>query len=127
SVGTLASHQFLVVGSAALIATVTSGAPTIPIPGTSDLIQNGSPDGIALVDTISGTLVDSLSYEGSMTSVTIADVGTVNLVSGTPTTVEDSNAVAGSLVRYPDGSNTDDDATDWAFSTTITPGAPNVQ
>jgi hypothetical protein len=40
--------------------------------------------------------------------------------------VADSNTVDGSLVRLPDGKDTNDAAADWAFTTTRTPGAPNV-
>ena len=89
--------------------------------------QNGSPDGVALVDTASGTLLDALSYEGAITA---AQVGTqtFSLVEGNALTetVADSNTVEGSLVRSPDGHDSDDAATDWAFTTTPTPGAANV-
>ena len=40
--------------------------------------------------------------------------------------VEDSNTVAGSLIRNPDGKDTNDAAADWTFTTTITRGAANV-
>ena len=41
------------------------------------------------------------------------------------TTAADSNSVSGSLVRFPDGSDTDDANTDWSFSSIPTPGIPN--
>ena len=40
--------------------------------------------------------------------------------------IADSNTVAGSLIRHPDGSDTNDAATDWRFTTTVTKGAANV-
>ena len=43
-----------------------------------------------------------------------------------PASVADSNTAAGSLARIPDGSDTNDAATDWAFTTVVTPGAGNV-
>ncbi|HEU6445715.1 MAG TPA: lamin tail domain-containing protein, partial [Gaiellaceae bacterium] len=88
-------------------------------------LQNGSPDGIALLQ--GATLLDALSYEGAITAATIGGQ-TYNLVEGTvlPLSVEDSNTVAGSLIRNPDGKDTDDAAADWAFTTTITRGAANV-
>jgi hypothetical protein len=88
-------------------------------------LQNGAPDGLALLD--GATLLDALSYEGAITSATIGGQ-TYNLVEGTqlPTTVEDSNAVAGSLIRHPNGKDTNDAAADWAFTTTLTRGAANV-
>ena len=89
-------------------------------------LQNGAPDGLALLD--GATLLDALSYEGGITAATIGGQ-TYNLVEGTvlPTAVEDSNTVAGSLIRNPDGKDTNDAAADWAFTTTITRGAANVQ
>ena len=51
--------------------------------------------------------------------------GTYNLVEGTPATVADSNSTEGSLARFPDGSDSDDAATDWFFNGVSSPGAPN--
>jgi hypothetical protein len=89
---------------------------------------SGAPDGIALVNTTTSTLIDALSYEGPMTSVTIAGLGPVSLVEGTvlPATVADSNTAPGSLCRLPNGTDTNNAATDWAFTGTVTPGAANV-
>jgi hypothetical protein len=88
-------------------------------------LQNGAPDGLALLD--GTTLLDALSYEGGISAATIGGQ-TYNLVEGTvlPTAVEDSNTVVGSLIRNPDGKDTNDAAADWAFTTTVTRGAANV-
>lgn len=88
--------------------------------------QNGAPDGVALL-AADGALLDALSYEGPITAATIGGQ-TYNLVEGTalPASVADSNTAAGSLARIPDGRDTDDAATDWAFTTVTTPGAANV-
>jgi large repetitive protein len=88
-------------------------------------LQNGAPDGLALLD--GASLVDALSYEGGISAATIGGQA-YNLVEGTalPVAVEDSNTVAGSLIRNPDGKDTNDAAADWAFTTTITRGAANV-
>jgi Lamin Tail Domain len=88
-------------------------------------LQNGAPDGLALLE--GTTLVDALSYEGAISAATIGGQ-TYNLVEGTvlPAAVEDSNTVAGSLIRNPDGKDTNDAAADWAFTTTLTRGAANV-
>ena len=40
--------------------------------------------------------------------------------------VADSNTVAGSLCRSPDGQDTDNAATDWTFCTTLTIGTANL-
>ncbi len=89
--------------------------------------QNGAPDGLALVDTGSATLLDALSYEGAITTATIG-TNVFDLVEGTvlPADVADSNTVDGTLARIPDGTDTDNAAADWVFTTTPTPGAANV-
>ena len=88
-------------------------------------LQNGAPDGIALLE--GTTLLDALSYEGAITAATISGQ-TYNLVEGTAlsATVEDSNTVAASLIRNPNGKDTNDAAADWAFTTTVTREAANV-
>jgi hypothetical protein len=89
--------------------------------------QNGAPDGAALLDTSTGELLDALSYEGEITAATIGSA-TYSLVEGTAVaaTVADSNTAEGSLIRNPDGRDTNDSASDWAFTTTVTPGTANV-
>ena len=97
------------------------GYVVVPVDG-----QNGSPDGLALLRG-SDTLLDALSYEGPITQAQIG-VRTFSLVEGTalPAEVADSNTVDGSLIRNPDGRDSDDAASDWAFTTTSTRGAANV-
>jgi hypothetical protein len=91
-------------------------------------LQNGAPDGLAVVDLTGHTLIDALSYEGAITAATI-DGTTYDLVEGTvlADTVADSNTVDGSLIRNPNGTDTNDAAADWAFTTAVTPGAANVR
>jgi hypothetical protein len=110
-------------GRVALTGSLASGAYL----AVSIEAQNGAPDGVALIDTASGALLDALSYEGEITAAVVDGV-TYNLVEGTslPAAVADSNTADGSLSRIPDGSDTNDAATDWAFTTTMTPGAANV-
>jgi large repetitive protein len=108
----------------ALSGTLAAGAKT-----TVDVDpQNGAPDGVALIDTGTKRLLDSLSYEGPITAATIGG-SAYSLVEGTalPADVADSNTVEGSLARIPDGSDTNDAAADWVFTTTATPGAANVK
>ena len=79
------------------------------------------------MDTSANTLVDALSYEGAITSVTLTGfVNPANLVEGASTAAADSNTGDGSLCRIPNGADTDDAATDWQFSSTSTPGGANV-
>jgi cysteine-rich repeat protein len=121
-VGTLAAGQYLVVGPSTLA--VAAGALTVPFSGA---VQNGAPDGVALIDNVSGQLIDALSYEGPITAATIVS-GNVSLVEGTAlaTMTADSNTLNGSLSRLPNGTDTDNAATDWAFASMPTPGAANV-
>jgi hypothetical protein len=88
-------------------------------------LQNGAPDAVALLQ--GATLLDALSYEGAITAATIGGQ-TYNLVEGNalPATVEDSNTATGSLIRNPNGTDTNDAASDWAFTTTVTREAANV-
>jgi hypothetical protein len=89
--------------------------------------QNGAPDGVALIDTASGALLDAFSYEGEITAAVIGGQ-TYNLVEGTAlaAAVADSNTVDGSLSRIPNGQDTNNASSDWAFTQTKTPGAANV-
>jgi hypothetical protein len=127
--GSLAGGAYLVIGSQSLLSGVPPGVARIAFDLPSDNVQNGAPDGIALVDTASATLIDALSYEGEITAATIGGefgiLGIFNLVEGTPASAQDTNASPGSLSRSPNGSDTDDADTDWIFSSTPTPGAPN--
>jgi large repetitive protein len=124
--GTLAPGQYLVVGASSVVA--AAGALKIDLGALTDIIQNGAPDGVALVDTQANKLVDALSYEGAITAAVLPGVGTVSLVEGTAlaASVADSNTVPGSLCRLPNGADTNDAATDWKLSSAATPGAANV-
>lgn len=122
--GSLPAGGYLVIASSTV--TVAPGAIVINFPGATDQIQNGAPDGLAIIDTTTGAVLDALSYEGSITAAPITGVtGTVNLVEGTATTVADNNADPVSLSRLPNGVDTNNAAMDWALGTP-TPGAANA-
>ena len=122
----LAAGAYLVVHSANV--TVPESAKSILFPGNTDQIQNGSPDGVALIQTSPPALLDALSYEGSIPAAQIVGFSApVSLLEGTPLAVgvADSTSVNGSLGRFPDGIDTNDSNTDWSFRATPTPGAAN--
>jgi vibriolysin len=123
SAGTLAAGQYLVVGNPSV--TAAAGALKINFSAGSDKIQNGAPDGVALIN--GSTLVDAISYEGSITAASITGVGTVSLVEGTAlaASVADSNTATKSLARYPNGTDTGNASTDWTLRSVVTPGAAN--
>jgi len=121
---TLAVGEYLVIGSSALLATVPTAAKTIAFGYVANNIQNGSPDGLAIIDEVAALLVDTLSYEGEITAAVIAGLGPVNLVEGTATTAFDPGV--GSLIRNPNGIDTDDAASDWVYTLSVTPGTTNL-
>jgi len=122
----LAAGAYLVVHSANVV--VPGSAKSILFPGDTDQVQNGSPDGIALIQTSPPALLDALSYEGSIAAAQIVGFSApVSLLEGTPLAigVADSTLINGSLGRFPDGVDTNDSNTDWSFRSTPTPGAAN--
>ena len=118
--GSLAAGGFLVMSNTGVV--VPAGVTNIILP--SNAIQNGAPDGILILDTSTDTIVDALSYEGAITNAIIGGTPGYNLVEGTATAVLDPGA--GSMVRMPDGNDTDDASADWFLSATPTPGAANI-
>jgi len=127
--GTLAAGGYLVIAGANV--TVPTGVTKVDPGWTTDEVQNGAPDGIALIDNTTHTLIDALSYEGDATKLTMVDLSgfaaSVSLVEAPflPATVADSNTADGSLCRSPNGQDTDHAAADWKFCTTRTAGQPN--
>ncbi|MFY2561983.1 lamin tail domain-containing protein, partial [Corallococcus terminator] len=135
-VGTLGAGEFLVVGPAAVVGPL-AGRPGVKTlqRGTTDFIQNGgsatSPaaDAVALYDGVQDVLIDSLSYEGTITQATIAgSAKKFDMQEGTTSTaaVADSNAVEGSVCRDAQSTDADDNGVDFKFTTTVTPGAVNA-
>lgn len=95
--------------------------------GTTDVIQNGAPDAVVLMDVSTGRIYDRLSYEGSITAAIITGImGVVNLVEGTVVPTAQTDPGAGSMSRIPNGTDTNNAANDWKLTTTLTPGAANV-
>jgi hypothetical protein len=125
--GTLMNGQYLVVASPTVVVPPTA-IKLLFVAGTNN-IQNGSPDGVALVDTVAVQVIDALSYAGSMTMANLdVPFGVVSLVEGnalSALTVDDISP-AKALNRLPNGVDHNNAATDWALSTTLTPGAANV-
>lgn len=122
--GTLASNAYLVIAGAGV--TVPTGVTKIDPGWTTNAIQNGAPDGIALINNTTHVLIDAISYEGSMTSVAISGfTANVSLVEMTATPAADLGTDASSLCRRPNGTDTDNASADWAVCTAGSPGAAN--
>src|SRR3954452_99180 len=62
----LAAGQYLVVMDPAV--QPAPGALSVLFPGATNQMQNGAPDGLALIDVATSTVVDALSYEGAITA-----------------------------------------------------------
>jgi hypothetical protein len=126
--GTIADDQYLVVGVDKVLQTLPASVLKVLLTPATNAIENGSPDGVALVDSVNLVAIDGLSYEGT-TLANIPGFGTVSLVEGNalPAAVADDNAViTKSLVRYPNGIDHNDAATDWKLTTLFSPGAANI-
>ncbi|MEO7112975.1 MAG: amidohydrolase family protein, partial [Polyangiaceae bacterium] len=126
SAASLPSQGYLVIAGAGV--TVPGSAIHVsPTPAwTTNAIQNGNPDGAALVDTNTTTLIDAVSYGGAMTAVTLPGFAAkVSLTEGTAATAKDSNTIQGSFCRSPNGTDTDHANLDWKFCTTVTVGVAN--
>ncbi|MBM3976452.1 MAG: hypothetical protein FJ299_05625 [Planctomycetes bacterium] len=107
----LAPGGYLVVRAAAVA--LPPGVLFINFAAAQDSIQNGAPDGLLLRD--GATLLDSMSYEGTF--------GGINEGAGHAGT--DASTSVQVLARTPNGTDTNDNAADFAVATTLTPGAAN--
>ncbi len=111
-------------GGFALVQPMGSTSPTpmgVPVFLYDNNIQNGSPDCVKLVQSADGSLLDGVSYEGMVP-------GCGEGTDGAPTDITRDDMggdVEGSIARIPDGTDTDDNAADFVFTTMPTPGQPN--
>ena len=121
--GSLEQGKYLVVAPDGFV--VPPETVVVNFGAASNNLQNGAPDGLALVDGLNLKILDALSYEGTIDGVNIPGFGNVSLVEGDALGTPDSNANEGSLSRLPNGNDTDNAATDWAFTSALTPGAAN--
>ncbi|RZO47880.1 MAG: lamin tail domain-containing protein [Sandaracinaceae bacterium] len=125
--GSLAAGGYLVVTTSDTVG-ITPTDPSYTITGG---IQNGSPDGVGILDTTTDTLIDFITYEGSFTGGTmLSDSGGTpytsipaphNLSIGADTDSPDVQ----SLIRILDGCDTGAPDMDWTATTVVTPGAAN--
>ena len=112
--GMLASKGYYVLAVPSLMVDPSATVERFAL--ASNNIQNGNPDAVAIIDTAKKQVVDALSYGGSVS----------NFAEGTPTTEKDSNTADGSLIREPNGTDTNNALADWKFTKTATPGKANT-
>jgi hypothetical protein len=114
-------NQTLNAGDYFVISAGTGTVPNTDMVHTpvSNMIQNGSPDAIAIQSLLSGNIVDAVSYEGNVSPPYIEG-------NGVPLAQSDTgNTPYVGMGRFPDGADTQDDSTDF-HRACITPGAANV-
>ncbi|HEU4320312.1 MAG TPA: lamin tail domain-containing protein [Acidimicrobiia bacterium] len=80
----------------------------------TNLVQNGAPDALAIVEAETSAIIDTLSYEGDVTGFT----------EGTGATADDGGTDFLGLSRVPDGADTESNNADFTLRC-ITPGAAN--
>ncbi len=90
------------------------------LPVSSNIIQNGSPDAIAIIENGTGNIVDVVSYEGSVPGY----FETTGLPPG-PTTSDSGIVNFVGISRFPDGNDVGDNSLDFHL-VCITPGMANV-
>lgn len=102
------------------VADQQNGFGTIRLSYPADGIQNGSPDGMALVDS-TGRVIEFISYEGSFTATNGPALGMTSTAIGVS---ESGNATGTSIGRVGTG----DEASDfsWSLVSDDTPGTVNI-
>jgi hypothetical protein len=103
-----ANSYFVVCDNTSLVANCNYAFTSSP-----SWFQNGAPDAVALLN--SGSIVDSLSYEGEVVSAT----------EGSALALADSGSIITSLSRLPDGFDSNDNLADFQLGC-ITPGSANM-
>jgi hypothetical protein len=128
--GTLDAGHYLVLGPAGLFGNPQMLPPNTTFqafPAATNQLANGPPTGVALVNTVTFAVIDSVSFGGkAVVKPTASFPAAVPFYEGAGTTwITDSNTTQGSCIRKSDGVDTNDTQADWAFSPTPTPGAKN--
>lgn len=116
--------EYVVIHGADLV--VPETALEIIMSYANGFIQNG-PDGLAVFDGTTGTVLDAFCYEAALNEVIFKGVdGVFDLVEGemNPELV-DSDKEGVSISRIPDGADSQNTAMDWAL-TAATPGEQNA-
>jgi len=90
------------------------------LPVSSNIIQNGSPDAMAIVEISTGNIIDAVSYEGSVPGY-FEGTG----IPAGPTTSDSGIVSFVGISRFPDGIDAGDNSLDFRL-VCITPGMANV-
>ena len=113
--------SYRTVNLAGSLSDATNGFGFLNVPASvNDWLQNGSPDGIALVDNV-GRVVQFLSYEGTMTATN----GPASGMTSTDIGVFQQQAPTGTSLQLTGTGSSYSDFT-WAFNVESTTGAANA-
>jgi len=121
--GSLDAGKYLLLHDPSLAAPAGCGL-AIPF-DADDVVQNGSNDAVVLLVKATNEVVDAIGYEGDTADMTYGGA-TVKTMETKGTTAADSNTEAGSIVRSPNGTDTQNNDADFKFTKTPTPCAENV-
>ena len=126
--GSLPAGKYLVIAPD----TVTAPAAALKLDPlwSQDQLQNGAPDGVALIDSVTKTVIDAIAYEGGITAASIPEFAApVSLVEGTALDplVADSNTATKTLCRKVNGVDTNNSNADWVLCNSRTIGTANQQ
>ena len=108
---------------------ICGGAGKVPncdlaLAAQANIIQNGSPDAIAIRENSGASIVDVVSYEGSCIAPYVSGNG-VPLAQSDTAQTDSINGRYYGISRFPDGADSNDDSTDF-HRVCITPGYANV-
>jgi hypothetical protein len=125
-VGVLSSGTYLVVAGSNVSLPPDSIRFTPTGWESSNRIQNGPNDAVMLWDAIGRRKIDTVSYNGTLhRALIVGDPTEWDATEGSAGAPADSNSVAGSLSRSPNGQDTGQNGVDFRFTAAMTPGAPN--
>jgi hemolysin type calcium-binding protein len=77
--GKLGPRSILTIASDTIPFLLPGGGAVVSLPGTSDQIQNGAPDGLALVNLSTFAVIDAIAYEGAIPAAQIVGGPVVDL------------------------------------------------
>lgn len=117
--GSIPANGYAVVSNAGVV--VPQGVIQIVAFAANGTLQNGGNDGLQL-RTAAGVVVDALLYETQAT----VDAALLGFGEGTPFSGSDSGSGLQSVARCPNGTDSDDNASDFEISVTPSAGASNV-
>ncbi len=116
-------------GGYLLVASRTVVAPAVlrvDFALASGNVQNGPADAIALVDENTLRVIDAVAYDGTVGPAVLGALpGTFPVTEVAPAPADPATTV-GSICRFPNGADTDDNSANFRVCTTPTPGAANA-